>query len=94
MIKIRDVIAVGLIAAASATPAVAAHKKHLARLHRPAVQRELGYVPHQRVYGSFGGPSYVHDEGYCYTDESCKAPHNGFDPHGNGVHPPIGPITD
>jgi len=23
-----------------------------------------------------------------------KAPHNGFDPHGNGVNPPIGPITD
>lgn len=31
---------------------------------------------------------------YCYTDESCKAPHAGFDPHGNGVNPPIGAQTD
>jgi hypothetical protein len=32
---------------------------------------------------------------YCYgADESCKAPHLGFDPHGNGVNPPIGAQTD
>jgi len=28
-----------------------------------------------------------------YTPEH-QAPHNGFDPHGDGTHPPIGPITD
>jgi len=29
-----------------------------------------------------------------YHTYDGKAPHKGFDPHGNGVHPPIGPITD
>ncbi len=31
--------------------------------------------------------------GMGYSVEN-KAPHNGFDLNGDGVHPPIGPITD
>jgi hypothetical protein len=39
-------------------------------------------------HSSFGfGP------GMGYSIEN-KAPHNGFDLNGDGVHPPIGPITD
>jgi len=29
-----------------------------------------------------------------YQTHDGKAPHKGFDPHGNGVHPPIGAVTD
>jgi len=34
-----------------------------------------------------------YDEGRPYTTNH-KAPHAGFDPNGDGVHPAIGPVTD
>jgi len=61
------------------------------------------YIPPVHVYSETASSSFMpgfdlfglggHSEEGAYTVYN-KAPHNGFDLRGNGVHPDIGPITD
>jgi len=63
----------------------------LALLVNPAVAGQKQHQPQSNDFFGFAqARSINHHSDYCYGNESCEAPHAGFDPHGDGVHPPMG----
>jgi len=62
----------------------------LALYANAAYAREKQQPQSDSFFGIVQTDKASHHSDYCYGNESCEAPHAGFDPHGDGVHPPMG----